>query len=49
MMGFLDQKTRETFSKFIIAIAERNEINRRRRVAPPDSRRLGTSKAGFRG
>lgn len=25
MMGFLDQKTRQTFSKFIIAIAERNE------------------------
>jgi ubiquinone biosynthesis protein len=24
-MGFLDQKTRDTFSKFIIAIAERNE------------------------
>ncbi len=26
MMGFLDQRTRETFAKFIIGIAERNEV-----------------------
>ncbi len=26
MMGFLDQRTRETFSKFVMGIAQRNEI-----------------------
>lgn len=26
MMGFLDQRTRETFSKFVLGIAQRNEV-----------------------
>jgi len=27
MMGFLDQRTRETFSKFVMGIAQRNEVS----------------------
>ncbi len=47
MMGFLDQKTRETFSKFIIAIAERNETTAAAALLRLTHARPAASSRGF--